>query len=261
MLKRLYLDLETLFKKLELNKSRDNYSNNNNLPATASVKDLVQEVYDQGQEGSCTANAFCAAYRMLEPDKEFNPSRQYVYYKERWLEDQKNKAAVTDSGADVKDAVSWVCQNGICSDNLWPYNPQEVNVDPPENCDLEAEKHKLGGSQSINLGDLNSIKGCLNDGSPVLIAIGVYSSFESEYTATTGVVPLPNPINYNDPNDPNDSFVGGHEMLIVGYDDNINSFTVLNSWGPSWGHNGYCFIPYAYITNPNLCFELVRIYF
>lgn len=249
----------------QLNKKRDNNAKHavfvkaNVLPSYFSLKCLVKEVYNQGSEGSCTANAFCGAYRMLKSSSEFKPSRQYVYYKERWLEDGKNTAKITDSGADVRDAAWWVKNYGVCSDTLWPYNPAEVNVEPPKQCDQEALKHKIDDYKYIAVGDLNSIKATIANGYPVLIAIGVYKSFESSGTSSTGIVTVPNPTHYGDPSDPVDPFIGGHEVTIVEYNDTTQYFTVLNSWGDNWGDDGFCYIPYAYIANPNLCYEIMVI--
>ena len=44
---------------------------------------------------------------------------------------------------------------------------------------------------------------------------------------------------------------GAHEMLIVGYQDDLSvvgggSFIVRNSWHKDWGREGYCKMPYAY---------------
>lgn len=226
------------------------------LPASGSVKNQVQEVYDQGAEGSCTANAFCAAYRIVETDKTFNPSRAYVYYKERLVEDGNNPSGITDSGADVEDAVNYVAQYGVCSEASFPYNTANVDVAPPASCDVEAAQHKLGSLVTITAGDLTTIKHTLLSGDPVLLAIGVYQSFESAFTARTGIVKMPNPTNYEDPNDPVDPFLGGHQVLIVGYYDVTQTFTVLNSWGTSWGHGGFFYLPYNYVTNNQLTYEL-----
>lgn len=60
-------------------------------------------------------------------------------------------------------------------------------------------------------------------------------------------------------------------MLAVGYSDRSNAFIVRNSWGEEWvnarrrdrlswgffqGDQGYCYIPYEYMTNPELCSDL-----
>ena len=71
----------------------------------------------------------------------------------------------------------------------------------------------------------------------------VYSSFESEEVAATGIVPMPTD---------SDTCVGGHAVCAVGYDDSKGVMIVRNSWGLSWGMKGYFTLPYAYISNPNL---------
>ena len=33
-------------------------------------------------------------------------------------------------------------------------------------------------------------------------------------------------------------------MLVVGYDDDMNAFKVVNSWGKGWGNDGFVWIDY-----------------
>ena len=61
--------------------------------------------------------------------------------------------------------------------------------------------------------------------------------------AQTGVVPMPAS---------GEKALGGHAVLAVGYDDGTQRFTVRNSWGAGWGKNGYCFLPYSYLTDSGL---------
>lgn len=35
---------------------------------------------------------------------------------------------------------------------------------------------------------------------------------------------------------------GGHEVCVVAYDSATNTWTIRNSWGPSWGKDGYCYV-------------------
>jgi C1A family cysteine protease len=98
------------------------------------------------------------------------------------------------------------------------------------------------------------MKAVLADGYPIAIGFTVYESFESEHVTSTGIVPLPR--FWEQP-------VGGHAVLIVGYDNRRNWFIVRNSWGASWGmsatsygphggNGGYCVMPYNYLTNRRL---------
>lgn len=213
------------------------------MPCSASLKSKIGQVYDQGAEGSCTANAYCNAYYVLEKDKTFIPSRQYVYYKERQVENN-----ITDNGADVKDGINWVAQNGVCSEASWPYDTTTVNTAPPESCNVEAAKHKLGTLNAIDVGDLFTLRTCILTGIPVMIAIAVYQSFESKWANATGIISIPNTTT--------ETCLGGHEVLITGYNDIFGYFTFVNSWGTGWGNKGFGYIPYTYVTDKKLTWSL-----
>jgi C1A family cysteine protease len=223
------------------------------LPCCASLKSAVQEVYNQGAEGSCTANAYCAAYRILETDKSFLPSRAYVYWHERLQEDGNDPTKVTDSGANVADGINWVTENGVCSETLWPYGVQ-MNIPPPLVCEENAKGHKLGKLNQIKVGDNQTIKQCLATGIPVMIAIALYKSFEQSFMSRFGVIPMPAFI--QNPNDTTDTYSGGHEVMLTGYHDFPGYFTFLNSWGSDWGNKGYGYLPYAYVSNTDLTWSI-----
>jgi C1A family cysteine protease len=87
------------------------------------------------------------------------------------------------------------------------------------------------------------MKGCLAEGYPFAFGMTVYDSFEGDEVAKTGVVQMPSP---------DEQVVGGHAVLVVGYDDSQQIFIVRNSWGSEWGMGGYFTLPYAYIVNPDL---------
>lgn len=232
---RAYKDIE-LLQLRKLGRAKAFIQPSENLPSSFSLKDKCAEVYDQGQIGSCTANAFCGAYRMLMSG--FIPSRLFFYYYERLLE---THGKITDSGGDVVDGESYVQKYGICSETTWPYNVAKVNKKPPSRCSQEAVSHKIASHGVIEYSDINS---ALVQGNPVLLAIQVYESFENP---TDGVIPIPDTST--------EKLLGGHELVIVGYDDDKSLYTVLNSWGSSWGDGGFCYIPYDYINSP-LCVEL-----
>ncbi len=77
----------------------------------------------------------------------------------------------------------------------------------------------------------------------MVFGFSVYESFESDSVASTGVVPMPSP---------NEQLLGGHAVVLVGYDDTKKVWIVRNSWGTNWGQAGYFTMPYAYLTNSNL---------
>lgn len=84
------------------------------------------------------------------------------------------------------------------------------------------------------------MKGCLASGYPFVIGITVYSSFESAQVTKTGIVPMPAH---------GEKQLGGHAILVVGYDDTHQRYICMNSWGTHWGMQGFFTIPYSYFTS------------
>jgi C1A family cysteine protease len=63
------------------------------------------------------------------------------------------------------------------------------------------------------------------------------------------------------PNITNEAYFGGHAILLVGFTDSNKLFKFQNSWGKNWGDFGYGYIPYDYVLNNNLAFDLCSIVF
>ena len=211
------------------------------LPKKVDLRQNCPPVYDQGQLGSCTANAIGGAFEfelMKQKAPDFIPSRLFIYYNERVIENTVN----SDSGAQIRDGVKSVNKKGVCPEDMWPYNISEFTQKPHSVCYTDALKHQVLSYQRV-VTDANHMKGCLAEGYPFIFGFTVYESFESSQVAQTGVVNMPHK---------KEKVLGGHAVLAVGYDDISKRFIVHNSWGVNWGQSGYFTIPYDYLTNPNL---------
>ncbi len=220
------------------------------LPAKVDIRQQLPPVYDQGSIGSCTAQSVCAAFQYCQKKEKlftFTPSRLFTYYVTRDIEGTTDQ----DSGAMIRDAIKSVNKFGICPESIWPYNPDKFTAKPTVTCYDTASRH-TAVSYSQVAQDLNQIKGCLADSYPVVFGMTVYDSFESQEVANTGVLQLPGS---------DEKQLGGHAVLIAGYDDAQQRFIIRNSWGSDWGMNGYFTMPYDYILNPDLAtdFWTVRI--
>ena len=203
-------------------------------------------IYDQGSIGSCTANAFCYAYNFNDPS--FNPSRLFLYYNERLL-DNDNHISI-DDGSTMTQGINALKKFGISSETLWPYIISRFAIKPAVAAYKDGLLHQVISAIYLNQ-SLNTLKACIQSGQPFVCGIAVYSSFESNIVATTGYVPMPN-VN-------TENLLGGHAIICVGYDDSKKVFIMLNSWGKSWGVNGSFYLPYAYLTNTNLAGDFWKI--
>jgi len=211
------------------------------LPAHVDLRPNCSPVEDQGQLGSCTANALVGALEFLEVKdkvKRFvNLSRLFLYYNERVIEGSVG----SDSGAMLRDGIKTLAKQGVCSETNWPYNIANFTKKPPQGCFQEALTYQILTYARLNTVD--EMRATLADGFPFVFGFSVYESFESQQVAKTGVVNLP---------EAGEKQLGGHAVLAVGYDDANKRFTVRNSWGTGWGMKGYFTIPYAYLQNRSL---------
>lgn len=212
-------------------------------PATFDMRPRMPPVYDQGNLGSCTANATDGAYEYNEiienhPNPAFLPSRLFTYYNSRLIDGDPQ----VDGGSYCRTAVKTLSQYGACHEALWPYVEAEVLVAPPQAAYTDALSWRVASYQKVAQ-DLNTLKYALSiTGKPIVFGFQVYSSFVTAAVAATGQVPVPNTRR--------EQLLGGHATLLVGYTS--TAFIVRNSWGVSWGAHGYFYMPFAYVTNPSL---------
>lgn len=211
------------------------------LPKKVDLRPFDIPIFNQGTLGSCTGNAISAHIGILhkKANKDFIPSRLFIYYNEREMEGTIEQ----DSGAYLRDGIKSIAKQGACPELMWPYDPDKFAVKPNSECYAEALNYQGLSYRRLNV-DIRSIKTCLADGFPFVFGFAVYESFESEDLAKTGKMGMPGS---------NEKQFGGHAVLGVGYDDDLNAVIVRNSWGPEWGDKGYFYMPYEYISNNNLC--------
>jgi C1A family cysteine protease len=54
------------------------------------------------------------------------------------------------------------------------------------------------------------------------------------------------------PNTKRERLLGGHAVLLVGYDKRKKVFIARNSWGTNWGIKGYFYMPFDMVIKPNM---------
>jgi len=232
------------------------------LPPSVDLRSGMPPIYDQGQLGSCTANAIGAAVEYLymkQPSvPPFTPSRLFLYYNERVEEG----TIWIDSGATLRTGLKVLNKLGICPEAepnkssqsyWWPYSDNQLKfrMKPKRACYKNALTHQSINYRAVPL-DALTIKQILASNIPIIFGIAVYESMETAEVSRTGVIPMPNK---------KEKMLGGHALLMVGYTKKLPGMAVegdkdyvifRNSWSTAWGDKGYGYIPMEYLTNADL---------
>jgi hypothetical protein len=174
----------------------------------------------QGSQASCVGFAVSALLG--------NASPAFIYNQRTTSNCQR------DGGMSLYNALAIVADKGDCAEALMPYITNDICTQPSDAALADALTRKVSGYSVLwgaqGTAPLDTIRGYLAAGTPVLVAVPVYQSLYADANKTIGV------------HADGERFYGGHAMLLVGYD--ADGFWALNSWGPDWGHDGF-----AYLSN------------
>ena len=209
------------------------------LPTKIDLRTKCPQVYDQGALGSCTANALGAAFQfgqIKQSIPDFLPSRLFIYYNERVL----IHSVLSDSGAFIRDGIKTMNLQGVCNEKDWPYLTDQFAVKPPQKLYEKATTNQVLSYLRLNNANLIQLQACLAEGFPFVFGFTVFESFQS--IGKNGIMPMPKI---------KEQRLGGHAVMAVGYDEKKSVFIVRNSWGKSWGDQGYFYMPFTYINDIN----------
>lgn len=204
------------------------------LPDSIDLRSKCGPIINQGELGCCTA---CALTGNLEFLKKLIFSRLFLYFNERVIRHTQN----VDSGASIRDGIKTLTKLGDCLESFWPYIINEFTVKPNDKAYNDASKYLVDRYYRIKT--IDEMKHTLSLGFPFVFGFSVYDSFESPKVTKTGTVPMPLK---------GEHMLGGHAVMAVGYSDSQKQFIVRNSWGSTWGDDGYFYMPYDYLENSSL---------
>lgn len=210
------------------------------LPKSVDLRPHCPPVYDQGELGSCTANAVAGHLdfnRAKQGEALITPSRLFIYYNERSDQGTVNE----DAGATIRESVKTIVKKGACPESEWPYDISMFTKQPSSKAYQDAVKYEALKYLRLNQ-DQDHMKQCLAEGYPFICGISVYESFmQSE----GGNIPMPQK---------GEQLMGGHAVMIVGYTE--DHWIMRNSWGESWGDKGYCYLPAQYLLDKGLAHDM-----
>jgi C1A family cysteine protease len=223
------------------------------LVATVDLRQYFSPIENQGQLGSCTANAAVGLVEYFEKKatgRHIDASRLFVYKATRNL-----LGWTGDTGAYLRSTMGALALFGAPPERYWPYDPHpaatntKFDVEPTPFCYAFAENYKsikylrLDPANTTTTQLLANIKTYLAAGFPSMFGFPVYDEFMN--VGTDGLVKYPSTSSH---------LYGGHAIVAIGYDDNKQigsdrgALLIRNSWGTNWGIQGNGWLSYKYVT-------------
>lgn len=211
----------------------------NEFGKSRDIRNGFSEIRNQGNQGSCVSFSLVSIieYYINSGLEKNDLSESFLYYTARAINDDTDK----DEGVAIEYALQSLKENGVCLEELCPYDEKTYNVKPSNEAYIEATKRRIEGAQRVE-NKINDIKSALTEGFPIIGSFRVFKSLEKN---TDGLVHMPT-------EDELEEESKYHAMVICGYNDTNKYFIVRNSWGKRFGHNGYCYIPYSYVRDSSL---------
>lgn len=195
--------------------------------------------HNQGPTGSCVAQSVCKALeikRIMEKGRggHVDLSRLAVYYHARLL--MGVEYTQKDLGTHISLAFNAARRFGIPPESAWPWDQRKLFASPSWSAMREAYVAKIEAFykiKSTGQDRLDNVCAALRAGNPVVYGCNVDSSW---HTYRRGSDPLTHTERVDR--------IGRHATVIVGYKDGL--FIGENSWGSSWGLDGF------YLMRPSI---------
>lgn len=230
------------------------------LPRKVSLRAHVPSVYNQGTIGSCVAHSAAQAIkivmgkahsnryfatRFFTSSGVYNPSRLYIYYNARL---ELGEDVTKDIGATNYGGIKALEEFKAPDEALWPYEKSRVGRKPSHEAYADAHRYKVFEYFGVGQ-DLHSLRDALAGGAPIMIGVQLAPSFVN--CGRDGLIQLPDL--------DRERIIGGHSILLVGYDDDKRHFIFVNHWSATWGDQGFGYIPYEYVLDNDLCGDFYAI--
>lgn len=198
---------------------------------------LFPAVGNQGQQPSCTA--WATGYALMSffqgNVNGWNPNDQEHIFSPSYLYQNIKKGTTCTNGTYISDALNFLKENGDVPLSDFAYDANSCKM-PPASLKTTASQYKIKDWFRVDdVYNLNDLKNYLSQGMPIVIAAYTDKEFSQFYNKKENEVFHWKSGNYKG---------GGHAMLVVGYDNSLRAFKVMNSWGTEWGSKGYVWIDY-----------------
>jgi len=201
--------------------------------ASVDLRSKLGPIEQQGAPNSCVAHATTSALEAVLGVQDL--SRLFVYYNARLVANQQSY----DAGCTPRNAMKALATYGAPLEAEWAYDTSKITAVPPASAYASGKPlaSKIKAYQSVL--SLTAMKSALSQGLPVVFGFQVPDTFVS-VTKYNGIQPM-----YTSTT----KWIGRHAVLAVGFDDVTQTVLCRNSFGPTWGNQGYFTMGYGWFSN------------
>ena len=216
-------------------------------PSSLLLLDYLPPVRSQGHQGSCVA--WSSAYygysyavaktrkltrEQIESDKFlFSPS--FVYHLGN---------GGSNEGMPIARAFEILKTQGCATLQEMPYSESDFTSTPPDAAKARADNYRALATGYLFSGrpDVEKLKTFLAEMRlPFVLSIPIYKDFPNGRVSSDFV--------YNRTLSANaENRLGYHAIAIIGYDDSKQAFRMVNSWGNSWGDQGFLWLSERFLA-------------
>jgi hypothetical protein len=189
-------------------------------------------ILDQGQEGACTGFGLATVVNYLLLRRKLPPdltpvSARMLYEMAKRYDEWPGEYY---EGSSARGAMKGWYRHGVCSEALLPYAVDCKNKPLTQEMLADAVRRPLGAYYRVNHKDLIAMHSALAEVGILYATAIVHAGWEPEAIGDDGVITLQS------------QTLGGHAFAIVAYDE--RGFWIQNSWGETWGKEGFALITY-----------------
>lgn len=219
------------------------------LRDTVDLRKFFSPVRNQRNLGACSSFAAVAMYEAMmnragiEGHNQMSPA--YLFYYSNILTGRP------EGGSNFYEQLEILGKRGVCYEDFYTYDADMPDVKPSDHAENDAKAHRVIAAKQIPLTEGIDkavalrrnhaiLTAALSEGYPIGISLKIFDNFGED-----------GPFIMHPDDSPKAKEDGWHAMVIVGYSEDNGFYIVRNSWGKDFGDGGYCYVPSAYIDDPD----------
>jgi cathepsin K len=226
------------------------------IPDSLAIKvDLSENmppVRSQGYQGSCVSWAI--AYYLKSYQEKIQHGYEYETFENvmspAFIYNQVKGGGDCLNGSSILTSLMLLQEVGVTTWKDFPYSEEECDKIPDDELIEKAKQNRIGEIGYIptsiihdnpNYTLINILKTFLQQETPVIMSLDIKNVAINKINETTEKESYHLVTHYN--------FIAescGHALLLVGYDDELQAFKFVNSWGSGWKDEGYAWIHYNF---------------